>query len=71
MAGRKRECPVCHLQQVWLVGEQTFVAHFFQGDRRWCPGGKPPTKAQKAARKEGKKGHSIRGVSGGLPGLGR
>jgi hypothetical protein len=67
MVSRKRECPKCTLRQTWLPAENTFEAHFFYGDRAWCSGGKKPSKEQIAARKAGKRGRSIRAVSGGLP----
>jgi len=67
MARRLRECPVCTLRQTWLAKEERFVAHFFYGAGAWCAGGLKATKDQVAARKAGKKGRSIRTVSGGLP----
>ncbi len=69
MAGRKRECPHCTLQQVWLADENTFAAHFFEGTRSWCRRGKAPQ--EKAARKGAKRGNSVRALGGGLPGSSR
>lgn len=63
-----RGCPECGVAYRALRRDAAVVAHFDYGRRRWCPGGKPPTPAQKAARK---KKRSIRAASAGLPTLGR
>jgi hypothetical protein len=67
-ADGKRECVVCALRYRALKRDAPVVAHFDYARRRWCPGGKIPTKAQKANRK---RKVSVRTVSGGLPTLGR
>ena len=71
MTRQTRECPRCTLPQVWLPAENTFAAHFFYGTMSWCAAGKRPTKQEILDRRAGKKGHSVRTVSGGLPEHGR
>jgi hypothetical protein len=68
MASRKRECPVLHSSAIWIPAEERFAAHFCYGAKAQCRGGKTPTKLELDAREAGKRGHSIRIVSGGLPG---
>lgn len=67
-ANGTRGCPECGVAYRALRRDAAVVAHFDYALHRWCPGGKPPTPAQKAGRK---KKRSIRATSGGLPSLGR
>lgn len=64
----KRSCPECGNHYRALLVEAACVAHFDYATRRWCPGGKAPTAAQKAGRKRKR---SVRATSGGLPSLGK
>ena len=70
-ADGKRECAKCGLHFRALKGAHPIGPHFDLAMKRWCPGGRPPTNEEKAARKANKKGRSIRAASGGLPTLGR